>query len=477
VTTQPLPTSTPAEQGVDSGGIARFLDALEADPRIDPHGIVIIRHGAIVAEGWWSPYTADRLHLLYSLSKTFTSTALGFAVAEGLVDLDDFVVDHFPEFAHEIGPRSATIRVRHVAAMASGHTQEMVEAAFETDPHEPVRGFLLHEPEREPGSVFTYNQPCTYTVAAIVQRATGLPLTEYLRPRLFEPIGIGEVSWQQYPPGRDIGFSGLHATTDAIARLGLLYLQGGRWDGHQVLPEGWAGEVRARHVDTSSESESDWRLGYGLQVWLSRHGYRGDGAYGQFTLVLPDHDAVVAITEASTATQATLDAVWEHLVPAFGAGPLDGAGDAALEQRLAGLSLPATQGHTEPAGDAQGWEGNYTGEPGSETALVAISLSAENGGWTAVLEDGSRRLVLPVGAPGWTSVEGQDGALPVAVSGGWTDDGLLRLDLLFLETPHRLFVELRSDTRRFSTRWGTEPLRLGVATGLLELAAPRPFSG
>src|SRR5437868_14017252 len=105
-----LPVTAPGEQGVDARGIAAFLDAVEADPGIDPHSIMLLRHGAVIAQGWWAPYTPDRVHLLYSLSKTFTATAFGFAVAEGLVSLDDAVVDHFPEFQAEIVGRSRELR-------------------------------------------------------------------------------------------------------------------------------------------------------------------------------------------------------------------------------------------------------------------------------------------------------------------------------------------------------------------------------
>src|SRR3712207_4765686 len=132
--TTSLPSSPPSSQGVDARGIERFLDALEDNPRIEPHSVMLLRHGSVVAAGWWAPFTPDRPHLLYSLSKTFTATALGFAVDEGLVDLDERVVEAFPEFEDDIRtPRARSIRVRHLAAMASGHTQEMLGAAVDAD--------------------------------------------------------------------------------------------------------------------------------------------------------------------------------------------------------------------------------------------------------------------------------------------------------------------------------------------------------
>src|SRR5919202_2392433 len=207
----PLPRSSPTEQNVHPAEILAFLDALQARPDIEMHSFMLLRPGYVVAEAWWSPYSADRPHRLYSLSKSFTSTAAGFAAAEGLLDLDDTVVSHFPEFEADItDPGSRSMRIRHIAAMASGHEQETWSQALALDSHEPVRGFLLIPPDRPPGSVFAYNQPCTYTLASIIQRHAGVPLTQYLRPRLFDPLGIREVGWQSFPPGRERGYTGLH---------------------------------------------------------------------------------------------------------------------------------------------------------------------------------------------------------------------------------------------------------------------------
>ena len=155
-----LPRSTPADHKVDPAAILGFLDAIDARPDIEMHSLMVVRHGHVVAEGWWAPYSAGRPHLLYSLSKSFTSTAAAFAQAEGLLDLDDAVVGHFPEFAAEItDPRTRSVKIRHVAAMASGHNREMLPEAMGRDRDEPVRGFLLIPPDREPGTVFAYSQP------------------------------------------------------------------------------------------------------------------------------------------------------------------------------------------------------------------------------------------------------------------------------------------------------------------------------
>ncbi len=336
---------------MDARGILAFLDALDAATDVEMHSIMLLRHGVVVAEGWWAPYGPDRAHLLYSLSKSFTSTALGFAVAEGLVNLDDTVLSHFPEYDAEItDPRARRIRVRHVAAMASGHEIDTLDLALQNDPVDLVRGFLLVPPDREPGSVFAYNQPCTFSIAAIIQRAAGMPLTEYLRPRLWDPLGIGEVGWLTDGYGREIGFSGMHAATDAIAKLGQLYLQRGRWGDRQLLDPGWVDEATRSHIDNPQGENPDWRQGYGFQFWMARHGYRGDGAYGQFCVILPEHDAVLAITGQSIDMQAVLDAAWAHLLPALTSGDADAGGSATadaeglLAERLASAALQPLHG-------------------------------------------------------------------------------------------------------------------------------------
>ncbi|MBO4258544.1 serine hydrolase domain-containing protein [Streptomyces griseorubiginosus] len=475
---RPLPSSTPAAQGVDATGVHAFLDALEADPEIEPHSLMILRHGRLVAAGWWAPYTPGRPHLLYSLSKSFTATAAGIAAGEGLLSFDDPVISHFPEFEADItDPRSRAMLVRHVASMASGHEDETFERAFAKDPDELVRGFLLVPPERDPGTVFAYNQPATYTLAAIVQRVTGQPLTEYLRPRLLDPLGIGEVAWLQDRSGRELGFSGLHATTDAIARLGLLYLRDGVWEGERLLPEGWVAEATRPHIDngdgTAEGALSDWQQGYGFQFWIARHGYRGDGAYGQFCLVLPEHDAVIATTAATERMQQVLDLAWEHLLPAFGPEPLSGGEheDTALRERLARLSLPPVTGKPSPPEHAGEWSGAaFTplgGVCAEQPKLGSVTVTAADGGWELRLTEDGHPLDLRLGA-GWSVT---DGPLPTAVSGGWSDAGTLAVDIVFLETPHRLTVTCTLSDRTFTARWHTTPLH---HPPLRALRAPRP---
>jgi len=490
---QPLPESTSAAEGVDADGIAAFVAAIEAAPQVEPHSLMILRHGRLIAAGWWAPYQRDRVHLLYSLSKSFTGTAAALAVADGLLSLDDPVISYFPEFAADItDPGSRSILVRHIASMATGHSTETWDEAVRRDPAEPVRGFLLIAPDRAPGTVFAYNQSATYTLGAIVQKLTGQSLTEYLRPRLFDPLGIGPAAWLQRPPGRDVGFTGLHTRTDAIARLGQLYLNGGSWAGKQLLPAWWVTEATQPHISTATEGATpDWQQGYGFQFWMSRHGYRGDGAYGQFCLVLPEQDAVIAMTSSTGPMQAVLDAAWQHLLPAF--GPLAGAGadgdgqaagrrpaDEDLRRRMSQLELPPAPGTSsaarlsttgpsaiEPSAIELGPQG---GSCAGQPSLTAVSVAAagESDGWLLRITEGDWSLDLRC-VPGRWTVSAPGAEVPTAVSGGWTGQDTLTFDVAFVETPHHLIVTCSVADRTFQAGWGTVPLH-GVP--LRSLRAP-----
>jgi hypothetical protein len=441
---------------------------LDDHPDVEMHSLMVVRHGHVVAEGWWAPYSAERPQLLYSLSKIFTSTAAAFAQAEGLLGLDDTVVSHFGEFDADIThPGSRSVKVRHVASMASGHTREMLGEAIARDRAEPVRGFLLIPPDRQPGTVFAYSQPCTYALASIIQRNAGMPLTQYLRPRLFDPLGIGHVGWHTWPPGREQGFSGLHARTEDIAKLGQLYLQRGQWDGFQLIPGEWVEQATSTQIGNPAEPNPDWRQGYGFQFWMSRHGYRGDGAFGQFCVILPEHETVIVTTAYTLEMQAMLDAMWTHLLPGLDTRTPDASSaQNQLRARLHGLELPAC-----PAGPAPvDWD-PWTGEPFPVAAsaesthvqptFTSIEVAPMAGGWQISLVERANTLTLPVGAGAWTistPVDNHGDSIPVAASGGWLNDHTVRAEIIFLETPHRMDIECSLQGRTSEIIWRHPPI-------------------
>jgi hypothetical protein len=335
--------------------------------------------------------------------------------------------------------------------------------------------------------VFAYNQPCTYTLAAIVQRLTGLTLTDYLGPRLFAPLGITDGAWQQRPPGRDLGFSGLHLTTEDVASFGQLLLDDGAWAGRQVLPEGWVAQATREPDPTLASaraaavtgSGADWEQGYGLQFWQSRHGFRGDGAYGQFCVVLPEHDVVLATTGACPDMQAVLDAAWTHLIPAL-ADPTTAPSPAEgrLAARLSTLGLPPVPvGHAPEAGSR--WKGatlrlaEATGLRGILDIVLHDRGSQDGGGWALSVQAWDGSVTAAVGIGAWAVTDPDDGTAPVAVCAGWPDADRAVIDLVLLETPHRLRLtgDLTSATLR--PAWHTEPLG-GVSLRSMQQPLGRP---
>lgn len=338
-----LPRSTPESQGVSSIALLDLTNTL--DKEFDGiHSLMIVRNGKVIAEGWWAPYDAKHNHVLYSLSKSFTSTAVGLAAADGKLDIDDRVLDFFPELAPEnVSVNLKAMRVRDLLTMTAGHQDEPSPMPDVVS----AKSFLAHPVKHQPGSHFKYNTAATFMQSAIVQKVTGKTVLEYLRPRLFEPLGIEHPVWDTNFQGISLGGYGLRLRTADIAKFGLLYLQKGKWNGQQLLPEEWVKLATSKQVSNGSNPKSDWNQGYGFQFWRSRHNtYRGDGAFSQFCIVIPDHDVVVAITSGESDMQAVMNVLWDKLLPALKATELAADPDSndRLQNRLKRLSVKPADG-------------------------------------------------------------------------------------------------------------------------------------
>ncbi len=318
-----FPRAAPEREGISSAAILDFVES--ADHKIDSlHSFMLVRHGQVVAEGWWSPYSAETPHLMFSLSKSFTSTAVGLAVAEGKLSLDDEVLKFFPDDA-PANPSAnlKAMRVRDLLIMPSGQLPGEVSRFSFDSPERLTREFLELPVEHKPGTFFFYNTPGSYMLSAMAQKATGLTVLDYLTPRLFEPLGIEHPTWEKSPQGVCLGGYGLSLRTEDIARFGELYLHHGNWQGKQLVPADWVAKATARQTSNGSNPNSDWEQGYGYQFWRCRHGcFRGDGAFGQFCIVMPEQDAVVAITSGTKDLAAVLNLVWDKLLPAMQPEPL-----------------------------------------------------------------------------------------------------------------------------------------------------------
>jgi len=439
--------------------VQAFLDGV-ARVKMELHSLMLVRHGSVVAEGWWTPYGPEFNHWMYSMSKSFTSTAVGLAAAEGKLSIEDKVVSFFPQdLPAQVGEGLAAMRVKHLLMMAAGHAKEPTTEMVGSE--DWARVFLGWPVEHTPGTTFLYNSGATYMCSAIVQRVTGQRVVDYLRPRLFEPLGISGIEWETCPRGVNVGGWGLCIPTEGLAKFGQLYLQRGEWRGRRIIPAAWVDEATTFKIQQPQPAQpsrpaekNDWTQGYCYQFWrATHHAFRGDGAFGQFTLVLPEKDAVVIMTAESHDLQGQLDLVWEHLLPALRDqpfAPVPGA-EESLAARLAGLTLPtpAGTGSSPTAGRIAGQE--FQLEP-NDLGLVAVVFDHEAGASRIRFKSAQGDHVVACGTGGWQRGEtALPGSPPRLVSGGaspagtkfkvaaaaaWKDENTLEAVLRYYETPH-----------------------------------------
>lgn len=467
-----LPRGRASEEGVDPAALLALVEALDGSVH-EPHSLMVLRHGRVVTEGWWAPYRPEQPHLLYSLSKSFTSTAVGLAVDEGLLDIDEPLVELLPGFAPDPPTdRVAAMTLRHALTMSTGHDTDPILTMFPWILENPgvdwLEGFLALEPEHDPGAPFTYNQLATYCAARAVTARSGERLLDYLRPRLLEPLGADDATWLS-DAGHDLGFAGLHLRTESIAAFGQLCLREGRWGERQLVPAGWMREATSLQVPNDATNrgagdpnpEPDWNAGYGHQFWMCRHGYRGDGALGQFCIVWPDEDMVIATTAAAVDMQGMLDLIEGHL---SGAVDTTIPGDAAdIEEHLAVVTAGLRLKPPLHAGSAPKVTGVFARDDvGAAPSVRGVDVTATSDGWTIVLDHQAGPATIEVGIDGWTDgiwpARGDRVSLPLAAAGGEDVAGHLRVDLVLTSTPHRLCLIADPASGQFDLSWSHPPL-------------------
>jgi CubicO group peptidase (beta-lactamase class C family) len=429
----------PRAAGTPSTAIAAMLDRLE-ERAIECHSIMVVRRGEVVAEGWWAPYSADRPHLLYSLTKSFTSIAVGIAVGDGLLSVDDRVVDVLPDHVPaEVSEQARRLTVHHLLTMTPGRRTDSLAEAWQLEPDDLTKGFLrlpFTDPE---GTRHTYDNATTYVLARIVERVTGRSLPEFLDDRLFGPMGIDHAEWDRVASGAVFGFHGLHLTTEAVAAFGELLRLEGRWGDRQLVPREWVRLATSRHIETLPAEvgggNPEWLNGYGYQFWMSRNGYFGNGNNGQLCVVVPEHELVIAVTAATIDEQPIFDAIWECLVPGL---------DAFTDRQASGLTLAPVLGTAAPGRSA---EAKSQGLPLPDG--TPVSVGPAEGGW--LLRLGS--LTVEVGHGQWR--ESSPLGRPIVAMGAWQGDRFVA-DLYVITTPHR--VRLVIDEGTATATWNTVPL-------------------
>jgi CubicO group peptidase (beta-lactamase class C family) len=450
--------STPEEEGISSQAILQFIEALEEAQPDAIHSVMIRRHGKVVASGWWTPYNPESPHLLWSLSKSFTSTAIGIAQDEGLLSIDDPVLSFFPEDSpEEPSANLKAMRIRDLLRMNTGQATEPSFRNMQSDNW--VKAFLEHKVDYKPGTHFMYNSMATYMCSAIIQKVSGMSTLDYLTPRLFEPLGINKPTWESCPRGISVGGWGLSVTTEDISKFGQLLLQKGMWNGKQLVSGAWVEEATGYQTSNGSNPESDWDQGYGYQFWQCRHNaYRGDGAFGQYCIVMPEQGAVIAITSGSDDLQGILNMVWEHLLPAMKASslPPDESGLEQMNQKLEQLSIAYVEGDPDSP-MAAGISGKTFTLEQNDRAIQSISFNFEESSSeiTLITDQGAQSfkagyqsmLKGTLKNPGLVSDR-------VAVNGAWVSDDTYAVELIYYETPERVKFTFKFEGDKLL--WDTE---------------------
>lgn len=469
--TTAFPHSSPEAEGVYATGIDSFLTAVSKSKH-EFHSIMILRHGKVIAEGWWNPYAPDLRHTLYSCSKSFTSTAVGFAVNESKLSVNDKVVSFFPNsLPDSIKPYLANLTVKDLLTMSVGMDPDPTSVIpFKSD--DWVRTFLATPILNKPGSKFLYNSMATFMLAAIVQTVTHQRVLEYLKPRLFDPLGIKDEDWEASNYGINTGGWGLRLKTEDLAKLGMLYLHKGQWNGNQLLPQAWVDEATTFKIDQapgapqSKKDSSDWMQGYCYQFWRCRHNaFRADGAFGQYIIVMPDQDAVIAITSETADMQGELNLIWQYLLPAMHpeALPANNVADARLMHHLDALRLPPAAGGAVPQSGI--FNKSFSIDP-NQLGIKNISLSFGGGECHVTLKQDSNTYKIDFGngqwIPGKTDWLGpsllngakEDFSLlqPSKIDGSYTftDPNTLQLKLLYIESPHTRIISLHVDGKKMN---------------------------
>ncbi|MDO4942630.1 MAG: serine hydrolase [Lachnospiraceae bacterium] len=323
---------SPESVDIRSEGILSFLDAVRQNG-LELHSLMVIRHGKCAASSWFYPYESEKLHPIYSFSKSFTATAIGFAWQEGILSLDERVIDIFPEYCPQNpSDHLKEMTLHHLLCMSCGH-----ESLISYLTEDWISDFLNHPVPHKPGTYYLYNTAGTNLLAAALTKKTGQSLMEFLEPRLFQPLGIDKVYCHRLKDKMQTcnGGSGMKLTTEEMAKFAYFMLHDGEWEGQKLL-SGWYEKAAIKQMETAGDAEGhvkEWANGYGYQCWIGSlpDSFRADGAYGQFGFVFPSLDLIVVTTAATEQTQTLVDCMYEHLIPAVCP---DGTWKASLETDL-----------------------------------------------------------------------------------------------------------------------------------------------
>lgn len=309
---------TPEAVGVSSKVVKDFIDrCIEENKEI--HSLILIRHGKIACELYREPLAREYKHMMYSVSKSFTSTAIGFAVDEGLLTVDTRFVDIFPEArTDKVDEYLEEMTIEDLLTMRSGKN---VSIFLDRTKDRWFKDIMASPWISEPGTEFLYISENMYLLCCCIHKLTGMSVMEYLKPRLFEPLGIEDAFWETCPRGIETGGWGLMIKSEDLAKFMYCYSQMGKFDGKQVIPEYWVKAATAYHADPSAANKDrDSMVGYGYCFWRNagyENSYRADGMFSQFGIVFEDLDACLIFTGGEVSEQGMRDVIWDYFPKAF----------------------------------------------------------------------------------------------------------------------------------------------------------------
>ncbi|MFM0742195.1 serine hydrolase [Paraburkholderia xenovorans] len=438
-----LPRSRPEAQGISPDAILAFLDDARSSG-FELHGFMLWRHGHVVAEGWWEPYRADRIHMMHSLTKSVTSAAVGLAIADGRFGLEDKVVSFFKEYLPEtVSDNLAAMTVEDLLTMRTGHASMVSGSVWRQIKTSWIAEFFKIPVVYKPGTKFVYTSAATYMLSGIVTKTTGQTVVDYLKPRIFDPLGISGYDWPTGPDGISPGANGLSWKTSDSLKFGVLHAQDGMWNGQQLLPKSWVDAVHQQHVPGK----------YGYQWWLGQDdAYLADGVFTQYSVVFPKQNAVLAINAAIPLDSGFSQLLYRHFPAAFqdtppSGLPLDNRSLKKLKARTDNLELlPPFVATTSPVIQHVSGKTYQFSDNAAQVKSVRFDFAEDACAFSLVDERGTHTIRVGLRQPieGNTTMTGNDlhheyqpDIMRVVASGTWQDERTFVMTWTFVESAFR----------------------------------------
>ncbi|WP_127585121.1 serine hydrolase domain-containing protein [Paenibacillus koleovorans] len=449
-----LTRDLPENHGLSTKRLLAFFAKME-QLQLNVDTLMLLQNGQVTAEFCRVPYRLDSPRLLFSLSKSFTSIAVGIAWDSGLLGLHDPVVSFFPDKLSDLPLSSnlAKMTIHHLLSMNAGHQDNIYGPVIGSGEQDWVKAFLRQPVEHEPGHCYRYSTPATYMLSAILEQVTGQTLVDFLMPRLFEPLGICRPSWETCPGGVSAGGMGLSLSTEDVAKFGVMLQNKGKFDGKRIVSEAYLELATAEQSDNrAGATRIDDAQGYGYQLFLGRQGcYRGVGGFGQLCLVAPELGVVVVATSSFSSMaplQTVLDLLYEHILGPLALGcvgleTVNGLDRLALQRQLsewASSSVPVSKPVPVGSPDYDGGSGRYRFSEGNPLGLRMITFDRMTVEF--VYEDAGRDCKIsfdftqPVHSQGVFVKDLLLHLQEVVCYAAWQDSSCLELTLYYIETPY-----------------------------------------